>query len=59
MKVSKPQPVAGKLVKVRSLDFATEAAQITETQVICYDDKEIGPFGFVGSGHVDVKLVVS
>lgn len=53
VEVSESQPIAGKFVQVRCPDLATEAAQIAETQVICYNDQEVGPFGF--SVHVDVK----
>jgi hypothetical protein len=58
VEVGKSQAIAGKLIKIRSLDLATEAGQIAKTQIICYDDKEVGPFGFVGRLHVAVKLVV-
>ena len=57
MEVGETQPIAGKLVKIRCLNLAAEAAQITETQVICNNDKEVGPFGFVGRLHVAVKLI--
>jgi hypothetical protein len=55
MEVSESQPVAGKLVQVWRFDLAAEAAQVAEAQVICYDYQEVGPFGFVGSVHVDVR----
>ena len=59
MEVDETQPIAGKLVKIRCLNLAAEAAQITETQVICNNDKEVGLLGFVGPLHVAVKLIAS
>lgn len=57
MEVSESQPIASKLVQVWRLDLATKAAQIAETQVICHDDQEVGPFGFIGRSHVALKVV--
>ena len=50
--------------QVRSLNLDHEVGfcppyQITETQVICYDDKEVGPFVSVANIHVPVKLNTS
>ena len=58
MEIGETQPIAGKLVKIRCLDLAAKTAQVTETQVICNDDKEVGSFGFVDRLHVAVKLRV-
>lgn len=58
MEIGETQPIAGKLVNIRCLDLAAKTAQVTETQVICNDDKEVGSFGFVDRLHVAVKLRV-
>jgi hypothetical protein len=38
MEIGETKPIAGQLVKVWSPDLSTEAAQIAETQIICYND---------------------
>jgi len=55
MEVCETQSIAGKLVKVWRPNLATKAAQIAESQVICYNDQKVGPFGFVVGVHIDVE----
>lgn len=38
MKVREPQPIARKLIKIRRPDLAAKAAEITESQIIRYND---------------------
>jgi hypothetical protein len=38
MKIGETKPIAGQLVKVWRPDLATKAAQVAETEIICYDD---------------------
>jgi hypothetical protein len=58
VEVSKSQSIAGQLVQVWRPDLAAETGQITEAQIICYDDEEVGPLGLVGRLHVAVKPAV-
>jgi hypothetical protein len=45
MEVGKSQSIVGQFVKIRCPDLAAKAAQVTESQVIGHNDKEVGPFG--------------
>lgn len=47
MKVCESQAIAGQLVQIWCSDFAAEAAEIAETQVVCYNDKEVGPLALI------------
>jgi hypothetical protein len=38
MEVCESEPIAGQLVEIRSPNLAAEAAQVAETEIICYDD---------------------
>jgi hypothetical protein len=42
MEIGEAEAIAGQFVEVRSPDLATKAANITEAQVIRYNDKEVG-----------------
>ncbi len=42
MEVCKAEAIAGQFVEVRSSDLAAKAANIAETQVIRYNDEEVG-----------------
>jgi hypothetical protein len=38
MEICETKPIAGQLVKIWRPDLATEAAQVAETEIVCYDD---------------------
>jgi len=52
MEISESQTITGQLIEIRCPDLAAKAAEITEAQIIRYNDQEVGPLLLSASGCV-------